>query len=68
MQETRIRFLGQKDPLEQETAKSHEQRSLPGGHKESDMTEWLNHHQSIKWVKLNHNIKWVYVHYWIRTL
>ena len=56
VQETRVWFLGQEDPLEQEIAicscilawKSHEQRSLvgysPWGHKELDTTEQLNHH------------------------
>ena len=51
MQETRVRSLGQEDPLEKGMAthssildgKSHEQRSLadysPWGHNESDTTE-----------------------------
>ena len=51
MQETRVRSLGQEDPLEQEMAthssilaeESNRQRSLwgysPWGHKESDTTE-----------------------------
>ena len=49
-QETRVRSLGQEDPLEEElathTGKSQEQRGLesysPWGLKESDMTEQLN--------------------------
>ena len=55
MQEIRVRFLGQEDPLEKEMAihssilpgESHEQRSLmgysPWGHKELDTTERLTH-------------------------
>ena len=55
MQEMQVWFLGQKDPLEEDMAthssilaweKSHGPRSLAGyspwGHKELDMTEWLN--------------------------
>ena len=54
MQETRVRSLGQEDPLEKEIAihsstiawKIHGQRSLvgysPWGRKESDMTERLH--------------------------
>ena len=54
MQETWVRSLGQKDPLEKEMTpiflpgKSHGQRSLVGydlwGHKESDTTEQLSTH------------------------
>ena len=56
MQETRVRSLGQEDPLEKEIAihsstiawKIHGQRSLvgysPWGHKESDTTERLHFH------------------------
>ena len=55
MQETRVRSLGQEDPLRREwlpapvflPGKFHGQRSQaghsPGGHKESDTTEPLTH-------------------------
>ena len=58
MQETRVRFLGQEDPLEKEMAihsstlawKIPWTRSLigysPWGRKESDFTEWLHFHKS----------------------
>ena len=63
MQETRVRSLGQKDPLENEMAttpvllpeKSHEQRSLEGyspwGHKKMDTTEQLSTH-TYNWSKI----------------
>ena len=59
VQETWVLSLSQEDPLEEEMAtysgflpgKYHAQRSLkdysPWGHKESDMTEWLNNKQQI---------------------
>ena len=55
MQKIRVQFLGREDPLEREwqptpvffPGEFHGQRSLAGyrdwGHKESDMTEWLEH-------------------------
>ena len=68
MQETRVQFLGQKDPLEQEMAthssillweipwtEEPDRLRAIWSHKELDMTEWLNHHQS----KNNRNIKWI---------
>ena len=56
MQEMWVQSLGQKDPLEKEMAPApvflpgefHGQRNLggysPGGHKESDMTEYFHFH------------------------
>ena len=56
VQETQVQSLGEEDPLEKKTAptpvflprKSHGQRGLvlyyPRGRKESDRTQWLNHH------------------------
>ena len=49
IQETRVQSLGWEDPLEKKMAtpsvflsgKFHEQRHSPGGHKESDTTDWL---------------------------
>ena len=78
MQETWVRYLGQKDPLEKEMAallpgKSHEQGSLvscsPQGHKELDTTEQRHFHvlATKHWAACifsNHVFLWICAQEW----